>query len=56
MSPGWAEGTSAEKLTRWNDKGMELKSELEKVSQEVFTDEYNSLMRKVLVFAGLSDT
>lgn len=47
VPPGWAEDVSKEKLDEWTASGLELKSELERLSQEVTSIEYGNLMRKV---------
>jgi hypothetical protein len=46
VSPGWAD-VSAEKLEEWKKKGLELRDELERVTQEVMSVEYAKLLRKV---------
>ncbi|KAF9466573.1 hypothetical protein BDZ94DRAFT_1280842 [Collybia nuda] len=48
VSPGWAENVSIEKLEEWKNSGLKLQSELERLFQEVTSNEYDKLMRKRL--------
>jgi len=47
VSSGWAD-VSKQKLDEWKKIGLELRDELEKVTQEVMSVEYGRLMRKRL--------
>ncbi|KAH9481619.1 Protein adenylyltransferase SelO, mitochondrial [Psilocybe cubensis] len=48
VSTGWADGVTSEKLEEWNKSAQELKSEAERVVQEIASVEYGRLMRKRL--------
>lgn len=50
VSAGWAEDLSQEKLEQWKEKGLELRDEAERVTQETAAVEYGRLMRKVIPF------
>ncbi|KAF8623655.1 hypothetical protein AX17_007354 [Amanita inopinata Kibby_2008] len=48
VSPGWADDVSRETLDEWRKKGLEIRDELDKMTQEVMSQEYGRVMRKRL--------
>ena len=48
VSAGWAEGVSEEQIAEWRQRGVTLvKEEMEILIQEVTSQEYGRLMRRV---------
>ena len=47
VTAGWAENLTQVKLEQWKEKGLELKDEAERITQQTAADEYGRLMRKV---------
>lgn len=47
LSTGWSKNADKEKVASWTKNGLELRSELERITQEVTSVEYGKLMRKV---------
>lgn len=46
MSEGWTEDVKPEKIEEWTKKGLEYRSEVERIVQQSTADEYGRLMRK----------
>ncbi|KAF9048545.1 hypothetical protein BJ165DRAFT_1460470 [Panaeolus papilionaceus] len=48
VSEGWTEDVKPEKIEEWTKKGLEYRSEVERIVQQSTADEYGRLMRKRL--------
>ena len=44
---GWEEDVSEDKFKEWTDKGLEKRSEVERIVQQTAAEEYGRLLRKV---------
>jgi hypothetical protein len=50
VSKGWADSASTDEIDRWRQRGTELvQDEMNELIQNVYTDEYARLMRKVRI-------
>ncbi|PPQ64140.1 hypothetical protein CVT24_008770 [Panaeolus cyanescens] len=46
VSEGWTEDVKPERLEQWKKRGLEYRSEVERIVQQTSADEYGRLMRK----------